>query len=303
MFGIIRLVWLLVPLSLTLWGCGGAPHLLKELPTTINTLRYAKTAIKIVPAALVEAPDTPLGRDVAALYFTTLVEAIGNEDGRSKLLTPRSSDFPSYLKTPDQGAAAGLSEKSRNAGHQGFVLASVNDIRTVAKKTGIFWFRKIRHFINYTVTVDLYDPYTAAKIVNEVVEGTIKISENDYDAYLAGTAVSISALNKEIGEVAGDLGKIIGGALKDQQWRAAVAGIEDNRIVIPAGRYNGLEEGDRLAVFGGRRVLQGIAGALYFAPGVQVGEIQITSVSDGIAEAKALTSNGIQPGDIVVPLK
>jgi hypothetical protein len=308
MFGMFRSVMLLVLLSSTLWGCGGSPNLLKEIPRTINTVKYTQHLVKTVPLALIDAPKTPLGQNVGQLYFSTLVDAVRNEDSRSNLLTPGDHDFPSYMTipvkdTPGKVHAAGLSAKSRTAGHQGIVMASVHDIRAFSKKTGIFWLRKTRHFINYTVTVVLYDPYTAAKIVNEVREGTINISAGEYDAYLAGTVISIPDLNEAIEAVAKDLGDIIGGALKHQQWRAAVTGIEDDRIVIPADRRSGLKEGDRLAVFGGRRRLKGIEGASYVVPGIQVAEIRITSVNDGMAEAKSLTSNRIQSGDIVVPLK
>jgi hypothetical protein len=308
MSGFYRLIALLIPLWFTLWGCGGSADLLGQIPTTINTVKYSRKVVKTVPVVLIQGADTTFGQGVADLYFSVLVDAIGNEDGRSNLLIPKDSDFPSYMKSLEKDAsgqvhAAWMSEKSRMAGHQGVVVASAPDIRAEAKKTGMLWLRKTRHFVNFTVTVVLYDPYTAAKIANEVVEGTTKISQDDYDAYLAGTATSIPNLNEALGNVAKDLGKIIGSALKDQQWRAAVTGIEDDRIVIPAGRRSGLKEGDRFAVFGGRRLLKGIEGASYFAPGVQVAEIQITSVNDHMAETGPLTSSHIRPGDIVVPLK
>ncbi len=308
MHGIFRWTRLLMLLFFTLWGCGGSPNLLKEIPTTINTVKSSKGQVKLVPMVLIGAPQTNLGRGVGDIYFSTLSEAIHKEDDRSKLLTLQDSEFPSFLgafknSTPNTVNAAVLSKKAREEGYQGIVTAAVNDIRAVAKKTGVLWLRKTRHFINYTVTVELYDPYTAAKIVNEVVEGTIRISEDDYDTYQAGTATSISDLNEEIEGVAQDLGEIVGKALKVQQWRAAVTEIKENRIMIPVGRWAGLKEGDRLAVFEGQRFLEGVEGATYIVPGIQIGEIQITSISDNMANAKALNSGNIQVGDLVVPIK
>ena len=307
MHGTFRLITLLLIFSWATWGCGGSPNLLKEIPTTINTVESAKGHVKLVPVVLIAAPQTAVGRKVGELYFTTLVDTIRDEDDQSRLLTSQDSEFPAFMAQFAKASsasvnAAALSEKSRKQGYQGIVTAAVNDIRADTKKTGIFWLRKTRHFIHYTVTVDLYDPYTAAKIVSEVLEGSIKISQGDYDAYRAGTATSIADLNDKIEDVARDLGERIGDALEEHQWKASVLKIQGDRIVIPAGGRASLKEGDRLAVFEGRRLLEGMQGASYIAPGVQVGEIQITSVTKHMAEAKALNSGIIQKGDIVVPI-
>ena len=304
MHGIFRWTILLLLLPWIFWGCGGSPNLLKEIPTTINTVKSAKGHIKLVPVVLIEAPQSAVGQRVGEIYFSTLTDTIRSDDSRLKLLTSRDSGFPDFMVALDGAVNAGtLSIESRRLGYQGIVTAAVNDIRAVAKKTGAFWLRKTRYFIHYTVTVDLYDPYNAAKIVNEVVEGAIKISEEDYGAYTDGTATSISDLNEEIEDLAQDLGELIVDALKSQQWRAAVMNIQGDRIVIPVGRWTGLKEGDRLAVFEGRRLLEGVEGAKYIAPGLQIGEIQITSINETTAQANVVKSDKIQAGDIVVPIK
>ncbi|MGD8847260.1 MAG: FlgT C-terminal domain-containing protein [Desulfobacteraceae bacterium] len=308
MHGTLRLITLILIISWGIWGCGGSPNLLKEIPTTINTVESAGGHIKLVPVVLIKAPETAVGQKIGELYFAALIDAIRDEDDQSKLMTSQDSDFPAFMAEIAKASsvsvnAVALSEKGRKQGYQGIVTAAVNDIRAEAKKTGFLWLRKTRHFIHYTVTVDLYDPYTGAKIINEVFEGSIKIGQEDYDAYQAGTATSIADLNDKIEDVAQELGELIGGALKDHQWKASVLKIRADRIVIPTGRRAGLKEGDRLAVFESRRLLEGVQGASYIAPGVQVGQVQITSVTERMAEAKASDSGNIKEGDIVIPIK
>lgn len=308
MHGAIRLMVLLLFFALTSWGCGGSPNLLKEIPTTVNTVKSAKGHIKQVGLVLIHAPNTAVGKIVGERYLKALGDAVLNENGRLNLLRPQDSEFPNFLVELAEASsssidAVSLSEQGRQAGYQGLIAAAVDDIRPVAKKTGMFWMRKTRHYIQYSVTVDLYDPYTAAKIISEVKEGTIQISEGDYDNLKAGTATSIDALNEAIEDVAGDHGERIGESLADHQWKSAVVKVQDGQIFIPAGPKSGLQEGDRLAVFEGRRLLENNYGGKFTAPGIKVGELQITAIDGQMTEAKALNAESIRKGDIVIPIK
>lgn len=289
-------------------GCGGSSDLLKEIPASINTVKSGNELVKQVAAILIQAPDSGPGQTAADLYLKTLVQAIGDEDARLNLLTPQDAGFPGFMATlvdthSASRNAASLSEQGRQAGFQGLLTATVGDIRAVTKKTGIFWMRKTRYLIQYTVTIDLYDPCTAAKIVSDVIEGSTKISEEEYGRLQAGHTFSIAALNEKMKKAAQDHGELIGKTLQNHQWRAAVSKVQADRILIPVGRNTGLAQGDRLAVFEGRRQLEGKGGEKYIVPGLQVGEVQITAVAEQMVEAKAMNAEDIQAGDIVVPIK
>jgi hypothetical protein len=305
----IRLIVLLLFLSWTHWGCSGSPNLLKEIPTTVNTVKSAKGHIKQVGLVLIHTPNTPVCKIVGERYLKTLGNAVRNENSRLNLLTPQDSEFPSFLAELAETSttsidAVSMSKHGRRAGYQGLITAAVSDIRPVARKTGMFWMRKTRYFIQYSVTVDLYDPYTAAKIVSEVTEGTMQISKGDYNNLKSGVAASIDDLNETIENVALDHGDRIGEALVDHQWKSAVVKVHKDRIFVPAGgSRSGLKKGDRLMVFEGRRLLENEHGGVFTAPGVQVGELQITAIKDKMIEAKPLNAENIQKGDIVIPVE
>lgn len=307
MHGAIRLIVVLLLLSWTSWGCGGAPNLLKEIPTTMNTVQSAKGHIKQVGLVLIHTPNTPVGKIVGERYLSTLGDVVRNENGGLNLLAPQDTEFPRFLADLAERSTASIdavsiSEQGRRAGYQGLITAAVSDISPVARKTGMFWMRKTRHFIQYAITVDLYDPYSAAKIVSKVTEGAMRISEQDYDNLKSGAVASIDDLNESIDDVAQEHGEHIGKALADHQWKSAVIKVHEDRIIVPASGRSGLKEGDRLVVFEGRRLLENQHGGVFIAPGVQVGELQITAVDDQMIEAKALNAGNIQKGDIVIPI-
>lgn len=289
-------------------SCGGSKDLLKEIPSTINTMKPGKGYQKKVAVALIQSPATALGRTTGERFFKTLVEAIRDESSRSLLISPGDAGYPDFmagLSNPPVSPinAAALAEAGREAGYQGLVTAAVNDIRVNTRKTGLLWFRDTRYFIHYDVTVDLYDPCTAAKIVSKVIEASTKISKDDYSAFKGGEASSIEDLNDAIEDAAEDLGEIVGKALNAQKWKTAVVKVQQGRVFILSGRQAGLREGDRLVIFEGRRRLEGRQGERFIAPGYELGEIRIVAVSEQMAEATVPDPVNVQVGDILVSAK
>lgn len=303
-----RLFVVLLILPWFFLSCGGSKNLLKEIPTTINAVKPGKDYKKKVAVALTQSPATALGRTTGERFFKTLVDAIRDEDSRSLLVSPGDAGYPDFMAKLSNPSSSpinpvALAEAGRQTGYQGLVTAAVKDIRVNARKTGMLWFRETRYFIHYDVTVDLYDPCTAAKIVSKVIESSTKISEDDYGAFKRGEASSIEDLNDEIEDVAEDLGEIVGEALKAQKWKTAVVKVQQGRVFIPSGRQAGVVEGDRLVLFEGRRRLEGKQGEKFIAPGYELGEIRIVAVSEQMAEATVPNPVKVQVGDILVPAK
>lgn len=308
MRGTIRLCVVLMFLSSALWGCGGSSDVLKKVPPTLNMVKSRDGYVKRVAVALTLAPPTTIGQGAGELYFKSLAGAIAGESNRLRLVAPGDSGFPEFMTQLVRGSVAYpnapvLSKEARQAGYQGVVVAAVRDIRVSTIRTGLFWFRRTRYLIHFDVTADLYDPYSAAKVVSGVMESKVRISEDDYENYVSGVASSIEELDEEIADAAEELGERIGEALSDLPWKATVAGTDGDRVFLPAGAGVGLREGDRLAVFEGSRLMTGDQGEQFVAPGQQVGMVHITAASEQKAEAKVTAPGKIQIGDIVVPVR
>ena len=308
MQGNTRLCILLLWISCILMGCSGSGDLLKKVPPTINTVKAGKSYVKQVAVTLAQSPTTAVGKGAGEAYFRSLVEAIADENKRSRLVTPGNSDFPVFMDAPARAPetepdANTLSREGRRAGFQGIVVASVRDIRVTTIRTGFMWFRKTRFLVQFNVTADLYDPHLAAKVISGVLESQVRISEDDYEGFQNGRVTSIEELDEEIADAGEELGERIGEALADLPWKTTVLGIEGDRIFLPVGSDVGVREGDRLAVFEGRRQLEGKQGERFIAPGYQVGTLQVTAVAGRKAEARITAEEKVQEGDIAVPIR
>ncbi len=288
-------------------GCAGKTvH--GPMPATLATIDPAKGYNQKVAIVLTGTPATALGRRMGDLYLSTLIRTIRDKDHRVVLVTPGDEDYPAFLDrlagpTEKPVDAFDLAAQGRSAGYVGLILARLRGIRPYAKKTGVLWFRKVRHFVSFDLTVDLYDPITAAKIVDRVEEVTVKISDTDSDAIRDDASSDIEPLSEEIVDHGEDLGESLADSLKAHFWRTSVVKVEAQRVYLPAGTDAGLAPGTRLAVFQGRRIIEGLDGERFIVPGTQTATIRISVADKHGAEAMNLDGGEIQVGDIAVPIK
>ncbi len=295
-------------LTACLGGCAGSADIHKNLPLTMATVKPAKGYVSKIAVTVTQTPSTAMGTKMGNLFFDTLEQAIRDEDKRLLLVTPKDAEFPQFMAQLSRQTTVpintfDLARDGRLAGYNGLVLAAVRGIRPYTKKTGILWFRKVRYFISFDLTVDLYDPLTAAKIVGAVEEASVKVSNLEYEAVQEGVTAEVEELIEEIVELGEELGELVAESLEDRFWRTSVAKIEGERVYLPAGQKAGLSPGVRLAVFEGRRTIEGLGGERFIVPGPQVATLQVSAVGPDSAEAAVLDGGTIQVGDIAVPVK
>ncbi|MFZ1985684.1 MAG: hypothetical protein WAU91_14795 [Desulfatitalea sp.] len=259
-----------------------------------------KAAIALKPSA-----QTPFGRQAEDLLLRTLIETIDGQAGRMRLLSARDESFPDYMKPANPFANPQATfEVSRMARLDGFhclLQAALLDIRPQEKKKGIWWFRKTKYYLNVVVALDLYDTFTAAKISSQVMEKMVGIDLNSYENFQAGMPDSIEKVDDVLVDMARDIGKQAAREISTGHWMAAVAAVQGQQISLATGRGAGLGVGDRLSVFEGRRVVDGMAGEKFIVPGYRVADIQVTAVEENRATASAEHPADIQPGDIAIP--
>ena len=288
-------------------GCAGSTHKEFKPQATLVHLDYKKGAyIQKTAIVLGGAPGGVVGREVANLYLRTLIRTIHKENRRVRLIGENDSGFPDFLHELEKSSGARdifkLAELSRAQGFQGLIRAVVLDIQPEARKTGVLWFRKMRYFISFGLTLDLYDPFTSAKLFSIVKQKTIKVSEEEYGAVREQYDAGLEKLNKAVVDAAEELGEAVAEALESQPWKATVTAVQNGRVFLVGGTQAGLKIGDRLDVFEARRTIKGPNGEMFIVPGYQVGKIRITALGENQAEASVDGQAQIQKGDIAVPV-
>ena len=291
-------------------GCSGSKKALQEIPPTILTLAPGKAHITRIALLLTHTPDTAVGRQLGELYLNTLAHTIRNQADNLWLETPQDPEMAKFFERlihPASNASVSfeLAAESRLAGYQGWATARIENIRAVDERTGIFWFRKMNHFISFDLNLAVYDAFTGAKLVDSVTESTVKLTSDEYDAFKAEQWEGLESLHETVADLAVKQGKKAAKAIDEQPWRAAVVKVQGDRVFLSAGSRLGLKVGDRLAVLEARRIIQGQNGEKFIVPGYEVGQIEIVDVAEKVSEGKVRgggEGTQIQAGDMAVAI-
>lgn len=257
--------------------------------------------------ALKAGAQTVFGRQCEDLLLHTLIETIGHEADRLRLLSSEDNQSPDFMKLADPFAdprsAFEFHQKARMQGFHCLLQASVLDIRPVEKKKGIWWFRGTKYYLNVVVSLELYDTFTAAKISSQVMEKMVKINSSTHENFVAGMPDNIEAVDEAVIEMAEEMGELAAEQIDAGRWMAMVTEVQGRQVRLAADGDSGLAPGDLLAVFEGGRIADGLNGERFIIPGYKLADVKIIDVgADGVT-AQIETTADIQPGDIAIPVK
>ncbi len=250
---------------------------------------------------------TQFERQAEALLLQTIATTIDHETEHFRLLSPDDKQFPDFMKKADPfsdpTAAFELNQRARRQGFNCLLQATLLDIQPVEKKEGIWWFRGTKYYLNVAVALDLYDPFTAAKISSQVMESLVKIKSAAHEDYKAGLISNIEAVDEAIVDMAQEMGERAAEQIDSDHWMAVVVEVQGPQVRLAAEADAGLEPGDRFGVFEGRRIMEGLNGEKFIVPGYKVADIEIVTVGNDGVIARSDAPGDIQPGDIAIPIK
>ena len=292
----------LLALGVVCWGCSGGLDRAAKADASSITPKNDQGYVKRVGLGVIHAPSTELGRESARWFAQSVVATLQGQVDRLELLKAWEDDTIKeaidFLKRNTIDAAA---TRWRTDGFQGIATVALLDLRLVTEKTGIFWFRKERYFVKFEVVLDLYDTHSGAKLVNEVAEMSLKISQQNYEALQSGTVLHISDLDELLADLADEFGEEAAEALQKHPWQTSIISTDTGHIVLAAGRSSGLQVGDRLVIYNGNRAIDGESGK-FVLPGMRIAEVDIKQVEEHRSNAVVLQNGSVQAGDIAVPI-
>lgn len=237
-------------------------------------------------------------------YFKAMVESLGNQSFQFVLLLPGDEGFPDFAaQWANNTQGPNVSETARLARSKGFNAlwtSSLADIRVDSEKTGFWFWRSTKYQLTIAATMDILDPFTAAKSLCLVEEKTVKTDKETYEAVRAGQLDAPIEMDETLQQLSQSIAKKAVKKMERLRWQAAVISVDGDRVGLAVGKSHGLDTGDLLAVFAGGKVISGNQGQAYIAPGYEVGEIRISELDQDRCEAVMIGDASIQVGDIAV---
>jgi hypothetical protein len=187
----------------------------------------------------------------------------------------------------------------RQLGLNAIVTGSLEDIRIIEDSQGILWTKDKVHLVQIFIRVEVFDPRTATKILDNTVDRRIEVDDLDFQMTQDGEQIQLPEINETLNLMLIDIGDRICNVVRDQPWDGFITEINGDRYVVPSGTNVGLETGDILEVFDSSRTMEGVGGQRFFIPGLKIGIIEVVTIAEDRLEAKLVSGENIKKGSTV----
>ena len=221
-------------------------------------------------------------------------------------LTPGDPDRPNPLERVPRLASGGidnlaLAREGKAMGLHAILFAGLINVDAEQKEKGILLFRDTHYFGRVQLNIAAYSTETGAKLLDEIVTLQREVGGAEYDAIASKDAAGVYELAEALEEIADTGAEMACEALRNTDWQAYVVNVEGARISFAPGREAGVRTGDTFEVFDSGEIIENRFGQRFLVPGKKTGEVRVTMVNPGKAEAEPLGEIYVKTGFIVRP--
>ncbi len=238
------------------------------------------------------------------IFHTELPEYLNGKCPGIILQNPSAGGSLNALREPpklESGIIDGyaLAILGRQLGLNAIVTGRLEDIRIIEDKQGFLWTKETKHLAQIFIRVEVFDTRTATKILDNTLDRRIEIDDFDRPVNQDNEQIQLPELNETLNLLLVDIGDRICNAVRDEPWNGYITDIDGDRYVIPSGSEVGLKAGDMLEVFASSRIVEGVGGQRFFIPGLKIGELEITAITEARLEAELVSGENIKKGSTV----
>jgi len=221
-----------------------------------------------------------------------------------RLFQEGDENFPAdFIKPPRKasGSVDGfrICETGRKFGLSAIITGSVTSIKTGEEPRGILWYRDSHPFVSIFVHIDIYDPETGAKLLDETFNYRRDSDELEIESIREGKIDPV-LLKDAFEHISKDAGRKICEIMKKQSWKGYVSSVSEDKIFISSGSNMGVVSGNVFEVYV-NSLLEGKYGQKFYIPGSKAGLIKIIEVNNEYSEAVIITGDSVKAGYTIRP--
>jgi len=217
------------------------------------------------------------------------------------LYEPPDGMFSSLAMTsPLFGVAtsSGLIDFAEGLGMNALIIGVMNPVEIMTRKSGIWPFRRYKKFYDISMGLNVVDittkTFSMTRIESEEYSASLEDSEKQgdkqiIDQYLKEALPDI--LEEQASAVEDELAKV--------PWTGRILAVEDDTIMINAGKEVGVRPGQTFEVLSKGRSIPSGSGRSIRLLGARMGEIKIDSVMEKHSLAVPVKGEGFSAGQVV----
>jgi len=204
------------------------------------------------------------------------------------------------MESPQFGVVtnSSLVDFAHSLGMNDLIIGVLDPVEISIRKSGLWPFDKWRKFYGISMAVNIIDTASKTLLLThvELEEFPVDLDEaEELDEKAFIDEVSTEAYPEMIKELA----EIVARELHRQPWTGSILAVENNAIMINAGKEVGLEPGKLFEVFAQGKSIPSGSGRTIFLFGEKIGMIKVNSVMETHALAEPVSGGPFEPKQFV----
>jgi hypothetical protein len=204
------------------------------------------------------------------------------------------------MESPQFGVVtnSSLVDFAHSLGMNDLIIGVLDPVEISIRKSGLWPFDKWRKFYGISMAVNIIDTASKTLLLThvELEEFPVDLDEaeeSDEKAFID------EASTEAYPEMIKELAEIVARELHRQPWTGSILAVENNAIMINAGKEVGLEPGKLFEVFAQGKSIPSGSGRTIFLFGEKIGMIKVNSVMETHSLAEPVSGGPFEPKQFV----
>ena len=194
------------------------------------------------------------------------------------------------LNKPVEVDGRGISFSGRSLGASAVIRGTLTDIRGTKEELGFWFFEEVVYYVEVHILISIYDTETAAKLYMASFEDEMAIDKHQFESLESKSASgNLPDVDEPLKRLTEMISEEICDTMEDEPFKTYIKSFSVNSVTLLSGSNTGLAEGVRLTIYGAQESINGNSGEIFYSPGLEIGELEITSVSPESSEGKILS--------------
>jgi hypothetical protein len=204
------------------------------------------------------------------------------------------------MESPQFGVVtnSSLVDFAQSLGMNDLIIGVLNPVEISIRKTGMWPFDKWRKFYGISIAINVIDTASKTLLLThlELEEFPVDLDEAEE---LDEKAFIDKASTESYPEIIKELAEIVARELHRQPWTGSILAVENNAIMINAGKEVGLDPGKLFEVFAPGKPIPSGSQRTIFLLGEKIGMIKVNSVMEAHALAEPVSGGPFEPKQFV----
>lgn len=275
-------------------GCATGPSF---FPKAGSKNDWPRKRVMVMPATnLTELPSELLG-DTMSDKLTKALQKRG-----FYIVYREERTNPTHSLTIGKPIDSKLLKAAQERGMNALIFETVNPVEVNPVRKGIWPFRRRAQKFTVSLSIDVVDANIGTLILSDEFAKDVTFSGEAIRTETEQTPYAVrkqEAVDECLPKILKEAARNVSHELNRHGWTGRIVSLNQDGVVVNAGRDVGLRPGVVFEVFSRGESITSCTGQTYDLPGPKVGEIKVFALKAGHCLAQVIQGDGFEAGQLV----